>query len=198
MIKENYDNAYKQNQDLKIDLDNRKLNVSTIDVEIEDMKKVIAKLVDARIILNKYFSTHYENFTEDEKRLISEIEGNVFPGFDNNNQNLPDINQQNQIISSFGPNNNNNIDKLKGSNNLRYSNNNNNYYNYSSANYNYNNNQGGNYNRILNEQEYAQYQQKLKNEASPQISNQNRLGNSIQKSYVGPDDDYWYEQNRKY
>ena len=198
MIKENYDNAYKQNQDLKIDLDNRKLNIATVDVEIEDMKKVIAKLVDARIILNKYFSTHYENFTDDEKRLISEIEGNVFPDINNNNPNLPDINQQNQIISSFGPNNNNNIDKLKGSNNLRYSNNNNNYYNYSSANYNINNQGGGNYNRILNENEYAQYQQKLKNEASPQISNQNRLGNSIQKSYVGPDDDYWYEQNRKY
>jgi len=200
MVKENYDEAFKENQNLKIELDNRKLNLNTLDVEIEDMKKVIAKLVDARIILNKYFSTHYENFTEDEKRLIQEIEGNVFPEINNNNHNLPDINQQNQIISSFGPNNNN-MEKLKGSNNLRYSNNNYNYNNNFNNNYNYNNynNQGrGNYNRILNEQEYAQYQQKLKNEAPPQIGNQNRLGNSVQKSYVGPDDDYWYEQNRKF
>ena len=58
---------------------------------VEDMKQVIAKLTDARVILNKYFSAHYENFTKEEKKLIQEVEGNVFPGHYNNNPVLPDV-----------------------------------------------------------------------------------------------------------
>lgn len=91
ILKEGYEDALKENQRLKKDEDEKTVKIGTLEVEIEDMKQVIAKLTDARIILNKYFSAHYENFTEEEKKLIQEIEGNVFPGHYNNNPVLPDI-----------------------------------------------------------------------------------------------------------
>ena len=52
----------------------------------------------------------------------------------------------------------------------------------------------GNGMKILNEQEYGDYQQKLRNRASAQVGNQGFRGG---RGYVGPDDDYWYEQNKK-
>ena len=41
----------------------------TLDTEIEDLKLVIAKLTDARLILNRFFYTLY-NFTDEEKKLL--------------------------------------------------------------------------------------------------------------------------------
>lgn len=97
ITKESYDDALKRNEELKKDCDSKTIQISTLETQIEDMKAVIAKLTDARVILNKYFSTHFENFTDEEKILISEIEGNVFPGYYNNNPVLPDINQKNTM-----------------------------------------------------------------------------------------------------
>ena len=74
LLKDNVDEAEKENKSLRIDIDNRTKKIAELDVDIEELKKVIARLVDARLVLNKYFSSHYENFTEEEKRLIAEIE----------------------------------------------------------------------------------------------------------------------------
>ena len=70
ITKESYNEALKRNEELKKDCDGRTIKISTLETEVEDMKAVIAKLTDARVILNKYFSTHFENFTEDEKKEI--------------------------------------------------------------------------------------------------------------------------------
>lgn len=91
LLKENYDEAAKENEKFRKEIEEKTVKTTTLDTQIEDMKQVIAKLTDARVILNKYFSTHYENFTEEEKKLIAEIEGNVFPGYYNNNPIIPDI-----------------------------------------------------------------------------------------------------------
>ncbi|MCQ2820101.1 MAG: hypothetical protein MJ252_22780 [archaeon] len=95
ITKESYNDAARRNTELKADCDSRTIEISTLETEIEDMKQVIAKLTDARVILNKYFDTHFENFSEQEKNLIKEVEGNVFPGYYNNSPVLPDINQAN-------------------------------------------------------------------------------------------------------
>ena len=179
LLKESYDDAAKENMSLRKDLDTRNLNINGLESEIEDLKIVISKLIDSRKILNKFFATHYENFTEEEKKLIQEIEGNIFPGYNNNNPIMPDLNNNdNQFLD-----NNNNTQNLLSENNdlvnLRES----------------GNLQGnGNGMKILNEQEYGDYQQKLRNRASNQGGNQAFRGG---RGYVGPDDDYWYEQNKK-
>ena len=179
LLKESYDDAAKENMSLRKDLDTRNLNINGLENEIEDLKIVISKLIDSRKILNKFFATHYENFTEEEKKLIQEIEGNIFPGYNNNNPIMPDLNNNdNQFLD-----NNNNTQNLLSENNdlvnLRES----------------GNLQGnGNGMKILNEQEYGDYQQKLRNRASNQGGNQAFRGG---RGYVGPDDDYWYEQNKK-
>lgn len=49
---------------------------------------------------------------------------------------------------------------------------------------------------ILYREEYLEYQQKMRNGGDstlPKIRNTNQYS----KSYFGPDDDYWYEQNKK-
>ena len=91
ILKEGFEDASKENTRLKQDADERTVKIGALETEIEDMKQVIAKLTDARVILNKYFSAHYENFTKEEKKLIQEVEGNVFPGHYNNNPVLPDV-----------------------------------------------------------------------------------------------------------
>ena len=177
LLKESYDDAAKENMSLRKDLDTRNLNINGLENEIEDLKIVISKLIDSRKILNKFFATHYENFTEEEKKLIQEIEGNVFPGYYNNNPNMPDLNNnENQFMDNKNINQNlqsesNDLVNLRESGNLQ-----------------------GNGMKILNEQEYGDYQQKLRNRASAQVGNQGFRGG---RGYVGPDDDYWYEQNKK-
>lgn len=90
ILKEGYDDAAKENLSYKQIIQQRQIKEVDLQQEIEDMKQVIGKLTDARVILNKYFSSHYENFTEEEKKLIKMIEGNVFPGHFNNNPVLSD------------------------------------------------------------------------------------------------------------
>jgi chromosome segregation ATPase len=149
LLKESYDDAAKENMSLRKDLDTRNLNINGLESEIEDLKIVISKLIDSRKILNKFFATHYENFTEEEKKLIQEIEGNVFPGYYNNNPNMPDLNNnENQFMDNKNINQNlqsesNDLVNLRESGNLQ-----------------------GNGMKILNEQEYGDYQKKIRNRAS--------------------------------
>ncbi len=37
--------------------------IKQLENELSDMKNVISKLTEIRVILNKYFSSHFENFT---------------------------------------------------------------------------------------------------------------------------------------
>ena len=65
--------------------------------------------------------------TQQNSKLISEIEGNVFPGYYNNNPVLPDINQENLMKSeksAFMPNKSQSLNKSTDSKvqNKRYGN----------------------------------------------------------------------------
>ena len=174
LLKESFNDTSNENERLKKTLEQRNLKTKTLDTEIEDMKQVIAKLTDARIILNRYFSVHYENFTEEEKKLISEIEGNTFPGYYNNNPVVPDlkVNTQEKIENPNKPN----IDlvNISKKNNIGMR----------------------NTGKIMNAEEYEEYQGKLKAKAIPQVSSVMQSQNRYNRSYVGPDDDYWYEKKK--
>jgi gas vesicle protein len=174
LLKESFNDTSNENERLKKTLEQRNLKTKTLDTEIEDMKQVIAKLTDARIILNRYFSVHYENFTEEEKKLIAEIEGNTFPGYYNNNPVVPDlkVNTQEKIENPNKPN----IDlvNISKKNNIGMR----------------------NTGKIMNAEEYEEYQGKLKAKAMPQVSSVMQSQNRYNRSYVGPDDDYWYEKKK--
>ena len=174
LLKESFNDTSNENERLKKTLEQRNLKTKTLDTEIEDMKQVIAKLTDARIILNRYFSVHYENFTEEEKKLIAEIEGNTFPGYYNNNPVVPDLKVNTQ-------------EKIENPNKL----------NIDLVNISKKNNIGmRNTGKIMNAEEYEEYQGKLKAKAMPQVSSVMQSQNRYNRSYVGPDDDYWYEKKK--
>lgn len=54
---------------------------------------------------------------------------------------------------------------------------------------------------IFFREEYMEYQQRIRNGGNVQIDSTSlpriKNSNAYSKSYFGPDDDYWYEQNKK-
>ena len=173
LLKESFNDASNENQRLKKTLEKRNLQTNTLDSEIEDLKQVIAKLTDARIILNRYFSIHYENFTDEEKKLIAEIEGNTFPGYYNNNPVVPDLKVPEEKVEN--PNKPNiNVVNISKKNNIEMR----------------------NTGKIMNQQEYDEYRGQLRSKAPPQVSSVMQSQNRYNRNYVGPDDDYWYEKKK--
>ena len=170
LLKESFNDTANENSRLNKDLEERNLKSKTLDAEIEDMNQVIAKLTESRVILNRYFTNHYENFTEEEKKLISEIEGNTLPGYYNNNPVVPEM-------------------EMPETNNYGYN-------NYSNSNVKINNNVMRNTGKIMNEEEYGNYKNQLRSKANPQVSSSIHSQNRFNRNYVGPDDDYWYEKNK--
>ena len=175
LIKESFNDTSNENERLKKTLEQRNVQTAKLDSEIEDLKQVISKLTDARLILNRYFSVHYENFTEEEKKLISEIEGNTFPGYYNNNPVVPDLKVTEEKVEIENPNKPN-IDLV----------------NISTKNHIEMRNTG----KIMNAEEYENYRGQLRSKAPPQVSNVMQSQNRYNRSYVGPDDDYWYEKKK--
>ena len=147
------------------------------------MNQVIAKLTESRLILNRYFTNHYENFTEEEKKLIAEIEGNTLPGYYNNNPVPPEIDNNENTSEQIENINKPNIDIMNFSkkNNYGFGN---------------TNNKMRNTGKIMNEEEYTNYQGQLRSRAPPQVSTSQKNQNRFNRNYVGPDDDYWYEKNK--
>ena len=187
LLKESFNDTANENERLNKTLEERNLKSKTLDVEIEDMNQVIAKLTESRQILNRYFTNHYENFTEEEKKLISEIEGNTLPGYYNNNPVLPEI-ESNEITNEQNINvNKPNIDLMNISKKNNYG-----YNNFGNTNNDLMRNTG----KILNEEEYSNYQGQLRAKAPPQVSSSVHSQNRFNRNYVGPDDDYWYEKNK--
>ena len=173
LLKESFNDTSNENERLKKTLEERNLQSATLDTEIEDLKQVIAKLTDARVILNRYFSIHYENFTEEEKKLIGEIEGNTFPGYYNNNPVVPDLKIPEEKVEN--PNKPNiDLAKIAKKNNIEMR----------------------NTGKIMNAEEYEDYRGVLRSKAQPQVSSVMQSQNRYNRSYVGPDDDYWYEKKK--
>ena len=221
MLKESYNVAAKENEDLNKKVESTKVHNAMLESQIEDMKIVIAKLADARVILNKYFTTHYETFTEEEKRLIAEIEGNIFPEYYNSGLNIPEVKpltlntektigknlkaslnfnseQENQVggISELTGKNKNSLKNQNDFKSIGVNNLNNSGSLLENKNKNFNRNKNNNTykstGRIMNAEEYELYQQKLKQEAPPQLSSENRGQVNYSKN-IGPDDEYWHD-----
>jgi predicted nuclease with TOPRIM domain len=76
-LKEGYDEMVKENSELRNENTKKSEKIDTLENELKDMKNVIAKLTEVRVILNKYFSTHFENFTPHEKKIIQDVHGNL-------------------------------------------------------------------------------------------------------------------------
>jgi chromosome segregation ATPase len=62
-LKESYDEAVKDNSQLREDNIKKDEKITSLSNELEDVKNVIGKLTEVRVILNKYFSSYFENFT---------------------------------------------------------------------------------------------------------------------------------------
>lgn len=189
VLKQDYNDELNKNQSLKRDIDTKKININDLETEMEDLKVVIKKLIESRKILNKFFKTHYDNFTEQEKKLIREIENSFL-----NNPNLDNLDDLDNLDNLDFPNINNNMNNYNNINQNKPNVKDNNLLNLR-TNININNmntidsmNRPNNETFILNEKEYSAYQEKLKNRG--QYTN-NRL-----RQYIGPDDDYWYEQDK--
>lgn len=63
----------KENLILKMENETKSKEITTLNEELNEIKSVIGKLSEVRVILNKYFSTQFEQFSQNEKNLISEV-----------------------------------------------------------------------------------------------------------------------------
>jgi uncharacterized coiled-coil DUF342 family protein len=62
-MKEGYEEVVKENSELRSSVIKKDEKIKNLEDELTDMKNVIGKLTEIRVILNKYFSSHFENFT---------------------------------------------------------------------------------------------------------------------------------------
>lgn len=97
-LKESYDDMIKENSDLRKENELKNERIHDLENDINDMKNVIGKLTEVRVTLNKYFSSHFENFTPNEKKVIQEIKGAIEENFHRNNMN---DNSQNKMKDSI-------------------------------------------------------------------------------------------------
>ncbi len=74
-LKEGYEECIKENANLRNENQQKDEKIKNLEEELKDMKNVISKLTEIRVILNKYFSSHFENFTPQEKKIIQDVEG---------------------------------------------------------------------------------------------------------------------------
>ncbi len=85
-IKDNYNAALEENKRLKKEIETRNVYIAGLNLEIEDLLKLIDKLTAERIRLNKYFLKYYEKFSEKDKKRIKELENEIYPEFENKNK----------------------------------------------------------------------------------------------------------------
>ena len=145
-LKDNLNAETEENKRLKKEININNVYIAKLNVEIEDLLTLVDKLTKVRIILNKFFLKYYDIFTEEEKRIIKEIEGEIYPEYDNKNKDK---------INQIDP------DKFKIDNKNKKAN----LSEISKIN-NYPKNKKG---ILLNESEYKQYKKQLYNEVPPQI-----------------------------
>jgi len=85
-IKDNYNAALEENKRLKKEIETRNVYIAGLNLEIEDLLKLIDKLTAERIRLNKYFLKYYDKFSEKDKKRIKELENEIYPEFENKNK----------------------------------------------------------------------------------------------------------------
>ena len=72
-LNKNYDNVSKENIELNKQIEQKNNVISDQRKKINELRGVIGKLTEVRVILNKYFSSHFENFTAQEKEIIKSV-----------------------------------------------------------------------------------------------------------------------------
>lgn len=72
-LKQAYDGLLLENDELRKSNSEKDSTIRSLRIELDEIKNVIGKLTEVRVILNKYFSSYFENFTPKEKALIDEV-----------------------------------------------------------------------------------------------------------------------------
>ena len=72
-LNKNYDNVSKENIELNNQIQQKNNVINEQKKKINELRGVIGKLTEVRVILNKYFSSHFENFTAQEKEIIKSV-----------------------------------------------------------------------------------------------------------------------------
>ena len=72
-MQKNYDEVSKRNVSLNKEIQQRNNEIGEKRKKINELRAVIGKLTEVRVILNKYFSSHFEHFTAQEKEIIKSV-----------------------------------------------------------------------------------------------------------------------------
>jgi chromosome segregation ATPase len=72
-LQKNYDEVSKKNINLNKEIQQRNNEIEEKRKKINELRGVIGKLTEVRVILNKYFSSHFEHFTAQEKEIIKSV-----------------------------------------------------------------------------------------------------------------------------
>ena len=72
-LNKNYDDVSKENVELNKQIQQKNNVINDQKKKINELRGVIGKLTEVRVILNKYFSSHFENFTAQEKEIIASV-----------------------------------------------------------------------------------------------------------------------------
>ena len=72
-LNKNYDDVSKENVELNKQIQQKNNAINEQKKKINELRGVIGKLTEVRVILNKYFSSHFENFTAQEKEIIASV-----------------------------------------------------------------------------------------------------------------------------
>ena len=72
--KTQYDQLTNENIQLRKELDQKNNLIGQLQNKLNQLKQLIGKLTEVRVILNKYFSSHFENFTQQEREIIQEMQ----------------------------------------------------------------------------------------------------------------------------
>lgn len=72
-LNKNYDAVSKENIEINKQIQQKDNVISDQRKKINELRGVIGKLTEVRVILNKYFSSHFENFSAQEKEIIASV-----------------------------------------------------------------------------------------------------------------------------
>ena len=72
-MQKNYDEVSKKNININKEIQQRNNEIGDKRKKINELRGVIGKLTEVRVILNKYFSSHFEHFTAQEKEIIKSV-----------------------------------------------------------------------------------------------------------------------------
>ena len=72
-MNKNYEDVSKENVELNKQIQQKNNVINEQKKKINELRGVIGKLTEVRVILNKYFSSHFENFSAQEKEIIASV-----------------------------------------------------------------------------------------------------------------------------